>query len=135
MTSPCFALVLSYSSLGFLSELYNFLDHLLGKGDLVPPLEMALVQSSGLGPVCNEPCDCAKVIQVPSCVSTGQVVEEVSEGEVRMPFQSSSLWFPPSPLCSISGFLRGGPGEPAGDPQQAAAALPVPHGALCCPDR
>lgn len=35
----------------------------------------------------------------------------------------------------ISGFLRGGAGEPARNPQQAAAALSVPHGAVCCPNR
>lgn len=39
------------------------------------------------------------------------------------------------PCTLLSGFLCGGAGEPAGDPQQAAAAVSVPHGAVCCPDR
>lgn len=38
-------------------------------------------------------------------------------------------------LCSVSGLLCGGAGEPAGDPQQAAPAVPVPHGTVCCPHR
>ena len=43
--------------------------------------------------------------------------------------------FYPGPCALISGFLSGGTGEPAGDPQQTAAALSVPHGAVRCPDR
>lgn len=35
----------------------------------------------------------------------------------------------------IAGVLSGGAGEPARDPQQAAAALSVPHGPVRGPNR
>lgn len=36
---------------------------------------------------------------------------------------------------SLAGFLSGRPGEHPGDPEQTAAALPVPHGPLYTQDR
>ena len=49
VTSQCFASVLPYPSLGFLSACYNFLDHLLGKPELVPP--SGCDRADGPGPV------------------------------------------------------------------------------------
>lgn len=51
-------------------------------------------------------------------------------------FEALSLLFDTQTSCAlVSGFLGGGPGEPAGDPQQAAAAVSVPHGAVRGPHR
>lgn len=60
----------------------------------------------------------------------------LDEDEVVMLFSVLLLSLSnPIPCALISGFLGGGAGEPAGDPQQAAASVSVPHGAVHCPDR
>lgn len=40
-----------------------------------------------------------------------------------------------SGVFNNAGFLSGGAGEPAGDPEQTASPLPVPHGFICRPNR
>lgn len=64
-----------------------------------------------------------------------QILQEISV-KIRMLFSVFITSLPhPDPRAFVSGFLRGGARELARDPQQAAAALSVPHGAVCCPDR
>lgn len=80
---------------------------------------------------------------MPSCIFISQVLvisantsRNLSEDEVGMLFSIFITSLPhPDPCAFVSGFLCGGAGEPTRDPQQAAAALSVPHGAVCCPDR